>query len=83
MPAKKNLETPNPRVNQGYKRKVWQTVDKLRGNIDAPDYWKVFQRFTSCSHLFFQKSPLKHPPQVIDSVRLGIEFPDSQESPVC
>jgi hypothetical protein len=84
MPAKKNLDAPNPKdgVNQKYKRKVWQTVYKLRGNIDAPGYWNVFQHFISCSHLFFQKSPLEPPPQVIDSVRPGIEFPDSQESPV-
>jgi hypothetical protein len=58
-------------------------VDKPRGNIDAADFNKVFQQFISRPHLFFQKSPLKHPPQVIDSVRPRIAIPIFRELPVC
>jgi hypothetical protein len=49
-------------------------MDKLRGNIGAADDRNVFQKSISHAHLFFQKSPLKHAPQVIDSVCLRIAF---------
>ena len=55
MPAKKNLETPNPKegVKKRYMQKVWQTVDKPRENIDAAEASNVFQQFISRPHLFF------------------------------
>jgi hypothetical protein len=55
MPAKKNLESPNLKegVKKRYKQKVWQTVDKPRGNIDAAHSSNVFQQFISRPHLFF------------------------------